>query len=106
MSGRNEYEWDNDNEDKLATKHGVDRYEAEEAAEDPDALIKRVGIGKTLDGRILFMVVDKKGSRRFRIGSARDADFGQKRSYRRGSRKRNERAHQGHRKSYGYTDEP
>lgn len=97
MSGRNEYEWDKDNEDKLAAKHGVDRYEAEEAAEDPDALIKRVGkdrygnpryiyVGKTLDGRILFMVVDKKGSRRFRIGSARDADFGQKRSYRRGSR--------------------
>ena len=44
-------------------------------------------IGKTMDGRILFMVVDRKGSRTFRIGSARDADFGQKRFYRRKSRK-------------------
>ena len=97
MKGRNEFEWDEDNEDKLANKHGVDRYEAEEAAEDPNVFIKRVGndrygnpryiyIGKTLDGRILYMVVDRKGSREFRIGSARDADFGQKRFYRRNSR--------------------
>ncbi len=75
----------------------MDRYEAEEAAEDPNVSIKRVGkdrygnpryvyIGKTVDGRILFMVVDRKGSRRFRIGSARDASFGEKRFYRRNSR--------------------
>lgn len=98
MNSRNKFEWDEDNEDKLATKHGVDRYEAEEAAEDPDVVIRRVGkdrygnprytyIGKTRDGRILFMVVDRKSRRTFRIGSARDADFGQKRFYRRKSRK-------------------
>lgn len=97
MSGRNEFEWDEDNEGKLADKHRVDRYEAEEVAEDPQVFIKRVGkdrygnaryiyIGKTLDGRILYMVVDRKGKRRFRIGSARDADFGHKRFYRRNSR--------------------
>jgi uncharacterized DUF497 family protein len=72
----------------------VDRYEAEEAAEDPAASVKRVGtdkygnrryvyVGKTEDGRILFMVVDRKGSGRFRIGSARDATFQEKRGYRR-----------------------
>src|SRR5215204_2245732 len=90
MSGRNEFEWDEDNEDKLADKHRVDRYEAEEVAEDPKVVIRRVGqdrygnpryiyIGKTREGRILFMVVDRKGRRRLRIGSARDADFGHQR---------------------------
>lgn len=72
MQELDEFEWDDDNEYHLA-KHGVDRYEAEEAATDPAAIVKRVGtdrygnrryiyVGKTEDGRILFMVVDRKGS--------------------------------------------
>jgi uncharacterized DUF497 family protein len=88
-----EFEWDEDNEDHIA-KHRVDRYEAEEAATDPAVVVRRVGkdrygnpryiyIGKTVDGRILFMVVDHKRRRRFRIGSARDAKFEEKRGYRR-----------------------
>lgn len=96
MQEWDEFEWDDDNEDHIAG-HGVDRYEAEEAATDAGAIVKRVGadryenrryvyVGKTEDGRILFMVVDRKGRRRWRIGSARDAKFDEKRSYRKRNR--------------------
>ncbi len=85
MQEWDEFEWDDDNEEHLA-EHGVDRYEAEEAATDPAAIVKRVGtdrygnrryisVGKTEGRRILFMMVDRKGQRRWRIGSARDAKF-------------------------------
>jgi uncharacterized DUF497 family protein len=98
MPDLDEFEWDDNNEGHIA-KHGVDRYEAEEAATDPAAVVRRVGedrygnrryvfIGKTEDGRILFMVVDRKGQRRWRIGSARNAEFEEKRFYRRQSRGR------------------
>lgn len=97
MQQRDEFEWDNDNEDKLAGRHGVDRYEAEEAATDPSASVKRIGadrvgnpeyvfVGKTDDGRILFMVGVLKSGRIWRIGSARDARFQEKRAYRKRSR--------------------
>ena len=96
MQEWDEFEWDADNEEHLA-EHGVDRYEAEEAATDPAAIVKRVGtdrygnrryiyVGKTEDGRILFMVVDRKGQHRWRISSARDARFNEKRGYRRRNR--------------------
>jgi uncharacterized DUF497 family protein len=96
MQEWDEFEWDDDNEGHLA-EHGVDRYEAEEAATDPAAIVKRVGtdrygnrryiyVGKTEDSRILFMVVDRKGQRRWRVGSARDAKFNEKRGYRRRNR--------------------
>ena len=96
MAERNRFEWDDDNEGHIA-KHEVDRSEAMEAAEDPAASIKRVGedrygnpryvyVGKTEDGRILFVVVDRKGQGRFRIGSARDAKFKEKKGYRRRSK--------------------
>jgi uncharacterized DUF497 family protein len=94
MQPLDEFEWDEFNEGKLAARHGVDRYEAEGAATDPRAIIKRMGVdkvgnpefifvGKTDDGRILFMVGVRKRERRWRIGSARDAEFREKRAYRR-----------------------
>lgn len=93
MQQRGEFEWDEGNEDKLAARHGVDRYEAEEAATDGGAFIKRIGtdrvgnpeyafLGKTEDGRILFMVGVRKSNGMWRIGSARDAEFQEKRAYR------------------------
>lgn len=96
MAERDEFEWDDDNEDHIA-KHGVDRYEAEDAAMDPGAIVKRAGedrfgnrryiyVGRTEEGRLLFMVVDRKGQRRWRIGSARDARFNEKRGYRKRNR--------------------
>jgi uncharacterized DUF497 family protein len=92
MQQRDEFEWDENNEEHIA-KHEVDRYEAEEAATDVAAIVRRVGkdrfgkprytyIGKTDDGRILFMIVDRKDQHRWRIGSARDAKFQEKRFYR------------------------
>jgi uncharacterized DUF497 family protein len=94
MQQGDEFEWDSHNEDRLAARHGVDRYEAEEAAIDTGAFIKRSGtdrvgnpeyifVGKTDDGRILFMVGVRKRGRIWRIGSARDAQFQEKRAYRR-----------------------
>lgn len=93
-----EFEWDEHNEEHIA-KHGVDRYEAQEAARDPTAVVRRVGrdrygnpryiyIGKTEDGRILYVVVDRKFQRRFRVGSARDAKLEEKRFYRHKSKGR------------------
>jgi uncharacterized DUF497 family protein len=97
MQQQDEFEWDDYNQDKLAARHGVDRYEAEEAATDSRASVKRIGtdrlgnpeyifVGKTDDGRILFMVGVLKRGRIWRIGSARDAKFQEKRAYRRRNR--------------------
>lgn len=88
------FEWDGDNEGHHIARHQVDRYEAEEAAEDPAATIRRIGkdrfgnpeyvyVGKTEDGRVLFMIISLKGLDLFRVGSARDATFQEKRGYRR-----------------------
>ena len=93
MQPGDDFEWDSDNEEKLAARHGVDRYEAEQAAIDTGAYIKGIGadragnpeyifVGKTDDGRILFMVGVRKRARIWRIGSARDAKFKEKRVYR------------------------
>jgi uncharacterized DUF497 family protein len=93
MDWNDEFEWDENNEDKIAEKHQVDRYEAEQAARDPNRWFSREGedrhgnpryhgIGKTIDGRILFFIVDRKGSRLWRIGSCKDAQLPEKRYYR------------------------
>ena len=97
MQPGDDFEWDKDNEEKLAARHGVDRYEAEQAAVDFGASVKRIGtdragnpeyvfVGNTDDGRISFMVRVRIRGRIWRIGSARDAKFQEKRAYRRRSR--------------------
>jgi hypothetical protein len=43
MQPGDDFEWDKDNEEKLAARHGVDRYEAEQAAVDLGASVKRIG---------------------------------------------------------------
>lgn len=93
MQAWHEFEWDEDNEEKIAAKHGVDRYEAEEAAKDPLVVVTRfrsdrfgnpryLYIGKTEDGRILFLVIDRKGPNLWRVASARNATVREKRAYR------------------------
>ncbi len=96
MPDWDEFEWDEHNEAHIA-EHDVDPYEAEEAATDPGAIIWREGsdrfgnrrylcIGKTEEGRILFLVMDRKGERRWRVGSARSAGSGARKAYRRRNR--------------------
>ena len=96
MQSWDEFEWDEENERHMA-RHRVDRFEAEEAATDPQVVVRRAGkdrfgntrynyITKTIDGRVLFLVVDRKGQQRWRVGTGRDATFEEKRSYRRRSR--------------------
>lgn len=55
MQQRDEFEWDEDNEDKLAARHGVDRYEAEEAATDPAAFVKRIGADRLGNPEYIFV---------------------------------------------------
>lgn len=93
MQDRDEFEWDEDNDEHIAG-HDVDPYEAEEAATDPGAIFRRRGedrfgnpryvcVGKTEDGRILFLVLDLKEERRWRVGSARDTVPRERKEYRR-----------------------
>lgn len=96
MQEWDKFEWDEHNEDHMA-KHGVDRYEAEDAAPERRAIVKRIGmskyghrryacLGKTEDGRILVVIVDRKGPNLVRVASAWDASFTDKRAYRKHKR--------------------
>jgi len=91
-----EFEWDEDNEEHIA-EHDVDRYEAEDAVLDSGALCIRQGkdkfgnprylfFGKTGDGRILVVLVDRKAQHRWRVGMARDASPRERKSYRKRNR--------------------
>ena len=92
-----EFEWDEDNEEHIA-EHDVDPYEAEDAVLDPGALCIRQGkdkfdnprylcFGKTGDGRILVVLVDRKAQHRWRVGMARDdASPRERKSYRKRNR--------------------
>jgi uncharacterized DUF497 family protein len=88
-----DFEWDEYNEDHIA-RHGVDPYEAEEAATDPGAVFRRSGsdrfnnprylcLGRTESGRILFLVLDRKWEGRWRVGTARNAVPRERKDYRR-----------------------
>lgn len=96
ISDRDDFEWDENNEGHIAD-HNVDPYEAEEAATDRGAIIWRDGndrfgnprylcIGKTEDGRILFLVMDRKEGSRWRVGSAREAGPRPRKVYRKRNR--------------------
>lgn len=84
------FDWDEDNIEHIA-RHGVETWEAEEAAMDSGRVPfpahgGRVGVvGATEDGRVLVVILDRKGGTR-RIITARDAGKNEKRSYRRRNR--------------------
>ena len=77
--------WDKRNKTHIL-KHFIDLEEVERALYDPNKYLKRVGeqrymvIGATF-GRVLFIVVEDKGSNRVRPITAYDADKKMKRLY-------------------------
>jgi uncharacterized protein len=87
-----EFDWDEANLEKLARRHRVEPYEAEEVLLDPRRIgvgvynspsERRYGvIGETEDGRILVVVFTKRGDK-VRVLMARDAESKEKRRYRR-----------------------
>ena len=85
-----EYDWDDENAGHIA-RHGVEPYEAEEAAEDPrrvpaSARDGRAGaIGMSLDGRLLVVILERRGNGR-RVVTARDATSRERKAYRRHNR--------------------
>lgn len=91
-----DFEWDDENRDHIAL-HDVADFEAEEAVTDPDAFGRREGrdrfgnaryvyLGKSMDGRTLFVVLDRKGERRWRVATARPAKPRERSAYNRGRR--------------------
>lgn len=82
-----EFEWDENNEDKLLARHDVTAAEAEECFANPHGR-RRTGadfllLGVTDGGRMLVLVYEQEGSGVVRVYSARDMTDGEKRIYRR-----------------------
>lgn len=87
-----EFDWDAHNEEHVA-RHAVEPWEAEEAFADRRRVSapayqassgekRQAFTGKTEDGRLLTVIVTKRGER-FRVVTARDASEGERRKYRR-----------------------
>lgn len=88
-----EFEWDEHNSNHIWDRHRVRPEEAEEALEDPDSFgyvsdsanePRRVMVGRTLEGRLLAVVVTRRG-RRIRVVTAREANGWEQRRYQRRS---------------------
>ena len=85
-----EFEWDENNEDKLLERHNVSAAEAEQCFANPnsrrrddDALLL---LGVTDDGRMLFLVYEHKPNGVVRVFSAREMTDKERRTYRRNAR--------------------
>lgn len=85
-----EFEWDEDNEEKLLRRHGVSALEAEQCFSNPhtkrrhgDALLM---LGVTNGGRMLFLVYEQRPDGRVRVYSAREMTEMERRTYRRHAR--------------------
>ena len=82
-----EFEWDEDNEEKLLRRHNVSALEAEQCFSNPhskrrhgDALLM---LGVTNGGRMLFLVYEQRPSGVVRVYSAREMTDMERRTYRR-----------------------
>ncbi len=87
---RPEFEWDEDNEDKLVRNHNVSAWEAEQCFANPhtkrrhgDALLL---LGVTDGGRMLFLVYEQRPRGVARVYSAREMTDRERRTYRRYAR--------------------
>ena len=87
---RPEFEWDEDNEEKLLNSHKVSAKEAEQCFSNPhDA--RRDGddmvlLGKTDGDRMLLLVYQHKPNGMVRVYSARNMNDKEKQTYRRNAR--------------------
>ncbi len=82
-----EFEWDEDNEEKLLRRHDVSAAEAEQCFGNPhtkrrhgDALLV---LGVTNAGRMLFLVYEQRPNGVVRVYSAREMTDMERRTYRR-----------------------
>lgn len=85
-----EFEWDENNEDKLLLRHNVSALEAEQCFANPhtrrregDALLL---LGTTDGGRMLFLVYEQKPDGIVRVYSGREMSDKERRTYRRNAR--------------------
>lgn len=92
MFDRREFEWDEHNVDHIA-RHGVEPWEAEEVLLDTGRVgtsaynvrgeLRWAVLGATEPGRVLFVVLTERAEK-VRVVTARDAEYKEKRRYRRG----------------------
>ncbi|HUZ68276.1 MAG TPA: BrnT family toxin [Candidatus Saccharimonadales bacterium] len=85
-----EFEWDENNEDKLLLRHNVSALEAEQCFANPHTR-RRDGddlllLGVTDHGRMLFLVYEQKPDGVVRVYSAREMNDKERRTYRRHAR--------------------
>jgi uncharacterized DUF497 family protein len=85
-----EFEWDENNEDKLLRNHNVSAAEAEQCFANAHTR-RRVGddmlmLGITNGGRMLLLVYQQKGGGVIRVYSAREQTEKERRMYRRHAR--------------------
>jgi len=85
-----EFEWDEDNEEKLLDRHGVTATEAEDCFGNANDR-RRVGdvyllLGVTDSGRMLFLVYQQKSGGVVRVFSARDMTDSERQTYHRVAR--------------------
>lgn len=82
-----EFEWDENNEEKLLVRHNVSALEAEQCFANPQT--KRgqgedlLMLGVTDGGRMLFLVYEQKPTGVVRVYSAREMTENERRTYRR-----------------------
>lgn len=85
-----EFNWDENNEDKLLRHHNVSALEAEQCFANPHTK-RRHGddllmLGITDGGRMLFLVYEQKANGVVRVYSAREMTDDERRTYRRHAR--------------------
>lgn len=85
-----EFEWDENNEDKLLLRHNVSALEAEQCFANPHTSRRRGNdlllLGVTDHRRMLFLVYEQKAIGVVRVYSARAMNDKERRTYRRHAR--------------------
>jgi len=86
------FEWEETNETKLLSRHGVTAAEAEECFFNRPSVRRKEGqylmLGRTDGGRLLFLVFERKSRGVVRIFSAREMTEGERAAFRRDERGR------------------